>query len=402
MKDIYLLVLGRFMSFFGSAMYSVCIPLYILKTTGSLVSAGTFFAITRIPIVLITPILGNFVSRHDLKKCLVYADLISSIFFFVLALFMASYGNNLVFLGFISILMGITESVFSISSSSIFIHLVPDNNLERYNGMKSIGDNLALSIAPVIGTILFGFYGLFVVVIINAVSYLLSAISELFLTYQFNETVNENKVRLFDFKEIFNYLINHKEIFCFFILPMILNFLVAPLEEIFAPGIVIGIHNVSEKIYGLTNLAFIAGVMLASVYVSFKKQLNLYPNMRYFFYAQGILMISIGSLSMLLMKEANLFFVCYLLFCLIAGICCTLVNIPLISNFQIMVEASMQPRFFALLSFFSQCMIPLGIFYAGFMSQLVRADLAYLSNGVLMIFCVYVLYQRIDKLSKQG
>ena len=57
-----------------------------------------------------------------------------------------------------------------------------------------------------------------------------------------------------------------------------------------------------------------------------------------------------------------------------SGFASTLVNVPLISQFQIIVEPKYQARFFSLLSFSAQIIIPLGTYYAGLMSQTIGAD----------------------------
>ena len=114
------------------------------------------------------------------------------------------------------------------------------------------------------------------------------------------------------------------------------------------------------------------------------------------FYVQAWLMIITGICSILLLKISPYgFYALYLALCFLSGYFSTFVNVPLTAQFQLMVDEEYQTRFFSILSFSSNLMIPLGTLFAGLMSDLLRSDVAYLFNGFLMILVLILVFRKL-------
>ena len=106
-------------------------------------------------------------------------------------------------------------------------------------------------------------------------------------------------------------------------------------------------------------------------------------------------MISIGFFSLILIgKNKVIFYLIFLVLQFLIGITTTLINVPLISNFQKEVKIEYQSRFFSILSFFSGLLIPLGILYTGYLSSIFGADIMYILNNLCIIFIVFYTYKR--------
>lgn len=60
-----LLILSRTFSTFGISMYLMVLPLIVLDVSGSLREVSFFFAISKIPSILLTPLLGILVDRSQ-------------------------------------------------------------------------------------------------------------------------------------------------------------------------------------------------------------------------------------------------------------------------------------------------------------------------------------------------
>lgn len=391
------IIAARFINLFGSGVYNICIPLYILENTQSLITTSLFFSVIQIPTIILLPILGVWLEKRQLKHCLLISNGISFFLFALLGIFIYHYGFNIYFLIVISLLEKINNSIFNVTSSSIFIRLIDKSKIEKTNGIKSVFDNLSNLTAPMLGAIIYGVYGFEAAILVNVFSYIFSFIFTLSLKYEY---ISEAITKKETFKTMFTgglkMIVDDEEILSLFLLITSLNFLVAPTEEIFAPGIMKMTYGFSDQLYGWTGTLFSAGVILASLTIGFKKRKK--SEMKNNFYLQALIMIITGICSINLIHYNHfIFYYLYLFLCFLSGYFSTLVNVPLMSKFQLMVHPNYQARFFAILSFSSGLMIPLGTLFAGYMSDYFGSDFAYLVNGVIMLLVIYAAFKRMKK-----
>ena len=158
-KNVWLLLVGRCVSKFGSAFYLIVFPLYILETTGSLVKSGFFFSVSSLPVLLITPLIGLAVEKNNRKWVLVFCDFATAMIYSFLLVIPEKFNGYMFCLLLGTMLIDGMDNAFEISSKMIFSELVPAELIEKYNGIKSILDNGTAVIAPALGTALFGIWG---------------------------------------------------------------------------------------------------------------------------------------------------------------------------------------------------------------------------------------------------
>lgn len=392
----YSLISSRFINLLGSGIYNICIPLLLLENTNSVLLTSIFFSIIQLPAIFLLPFLGVWLEKKNLKYCLIISNAFSVLLFLSLYIFFIIYGFNFYFLIIISLLEKINSSIFNVVSSTIVSHLIPKDSIGKLNGMKSIFDNIAYLMAPALGAVLYSYFGLYFAIWLNIISYVISIILSSLLTYLYNITsFNEEPFRK-RFSNGFKMIINNKMILTFFILFMVLNFLVSPTEEVFAPGIMKTVYHFKDSLYGWTGSAVSAGIILASLVIGIKNKGNAY--MKQCLYVQAGIMIVTGICSVVLLTYSpDMFYIIYLILCFLSGFFSTFVNVPLMSKFQVMVDINYQARFFSILTFFSGLMIPFGTLFAGAMSNVLRTDIAYLLNGALMFIIVFIIFKQIKK-----
>lgn len=392
-RNIILLIAGRITSKFGVAFYMVVLPLFILKSSGDLAWSGLFFTLSTIPAIAATPFLGLIVDRLNRKNIIVACDLLTSFLYFVLLL---TYDLTTIYSGIlliVTIAINIISNIFEISSKVLFTELVSTETLERYNGIKSFGDNAASLIAPVLGTIFFGLWGFKLVLFIMVCLYFLSAIQEYFIQYSFcREKRFEKSHWFYDLKDGLHFVCHKKDILNLFILVMSLNFFVGGSDEIMNPGIIIQKYHISETLYGFTSTFLIIGTFLAGLFIFKNKKIKLKDYMHQLVFINSILMIGIGVFSFLFYPMKQLYFCTFLILQFFIGFIITCVNVPLHSYLQIHTPLEYQGRFFALLSFSSNLLVPLGILYSGFLSSAVGPDVTYIVNNVFVILIILFLF----------
>ncbi len=133
--------------------------------------------------------------------------------------------------------------------------LQTEANLEKANGIvMGIGALTGLA-GPIVGGLLYGFLGLKVLVKISCLSFLLSAIMEMFIKIPFEKRPHTQKMTTLIFKDLqdgFRYVTKARpEIFKIMTLAALLNLFLVPFFIIGLPYIYRITLGLSDKLYGL-------------------------------------------------------------------------------------------------------------------------------------------------------
>ena len=397
-SNIKLLLLGRAVSLFGSTIYLIVLPLYILNTTKNLKTTGIFFAAVNFPTTIISIFIGTIIEKFNKKNIILICDFLTSMLYFVLFLYLKNF-NSLSFLFLISFFINIISKFFEIASKVLFSEINSSETLEKYNGLQSFMENTIIIVGPVIGTYLFVTFDFNLILIIVSLGYFLSFLQELFIKYEKNLDLSKENSNFFkDFKEGINYIKNNKIILNFFILVMFLNFFIANNDEIINPGILIRKYEISEKLFGFSATSYGAGSVFAGIFIYYNNKFKFLKKLKLLFILNSFLMCLLGLLSIILFKYNHyIYFIIFIFFQFLIGMITTFVNVPLISSFQKNVDIKYQSRFFSILSFFSGGLIPLGILYAGYLSSYIGADITYIINNLAIIIIVCLVFKNIER-----
>ncbi len=397
-SNIKLLLLGRAVSLFGSTIYLIVLPLYILNITQSLKTTGIFFAVVNFPTIIVSIFIGAIIEKFNKKNIILLCDFLTSVLYFILFLYFKNY-NSLTFLFLISLIINIISKFFEIASKVLFSEINNPETLEKYNGLQSFMENTIMIVGPVIGTYLFATFDFNLILIIVSLGYFLSFLQELFIKYEKNLDLSIEKTNfLEDFKEGICYIRSNKIILNFFILVMFLNFFIANNDEIINPGILIKKYEISEKLFGFSATSYGAGSVFAGIFIFYNKKFRFLKKLKSLFILNSSLMCLLGLLSIILFKYNHyIYFTIFIFFQFLIGMITTFVNVPLISSFQKNVEIKYQSCFFSILSFFSGGLIPLGVLYAGYLSSYIGADITYIIDNIAIIIIVCLVFKNIEK-----
>ena len=397
-SNIKLLLLGRAVSLFGSTIYLIVLPLYILNTTKNLKTTGIFFAAVNFPTIIVSIFIGTIIEKFNKKNIILICDFLTSMLYFVLFLYFKNF-SSLTFLFLISLLINIISKFFEIASKVLFSEINTTETLEKYNGLQNFIENTIMIIGPVIGTYLFATFDFNFILLIVSLGYFLSFLQELFIRYEKKLNLSKEKSSFFkEFKEGINYIKNNKIILNFFILVMFLNFFIANNDEIINPGILIRKYEISEKLFGFSATSYGAGSVFAGIFIYYNNKFKFLKKLKLLFILNSSLMCLLGLLSIILFKYNHyIYFIIFIFFQFLIGMITTFVNVPLISSFQKNVEIKYQSRFFSILSFFSGGLIPLGILYAGYLSSYIGADITYIINNLAIVIIVCLVFKNIER-----
>lgn len=406
-KNYMLVVLGNFVSLMGSNIQQFVLSLYVFEKTGSAVLFASILAIAILPRLLLSPIAGVFGDWFDKKKSIIILDLLNAFILAGFAIYLfynASLSIGLVYV--MVILLEITEIFFHSSMSVVLPSVVKEEEYLDANAMRSMFISFGQLMAPVFGALIFGAFGLRVAIMINAVSFLFSAISEMFI--QVGKTKSENNKKSMagfkkDLLEGLKIVKKSKPIRTIISVAIIVNFSIAPL---FSVGLVFLIREVlsqSELKLGILQSALSLSMILAPILLTKKiKKMHLGDVLNGSFTVVGILimMISISiHQSVYTFSSGLLSYGIILVICFMIGIFITVVNISVQTMFQHMVPIEFMGRTSTVLGLFTAISIPLGQMLFGYLYDIINPGIVVILNGFIILMAVVLYYKRVREIA---
>lgn len=172
-RNFALLWLGQLISSLGDWLLWIALPFYVYERTGSALATGAMFIAQTLPPILFGSLAGIFVDRWDRKQTMVMADLAR--FFVILLLLLVYFLDWLWLLYPLIFVETILGQFFTPAKNALTPHLVSKEELIKANSLISLGGDLTMLVGPALGGILVNLLGLPGVILLDAVSFLLSA-----------------------------------------------------------------------------------------------------------------------------------------------------------------------------------------------------------------------------------
>lgn len=268
-KNLALTVLGRFVSNFGTYIQSFVLSLYVLNTTGSATLFASVLAVAYIPRLLIGPFAGVIVDRFDKKKIIVGLDILSGVVMMLFALYYFVQGQIPIWLIIVvELIMALINIFFSPAIGTVIPTVVEKENLAEANSANAFLDSISNIGAPVVAGLLYGVFGMLVILVLNSFSFFISAISESFIQLPVMKKKSPLNLRSFaaDFKEGFRFIIKTREILAFISFGFIVNFALSPLFGVSIPYILKNVLLVNDIQFGLLNTLLALGMLIGPLF----------------------------------------------------------------------------------------------------------------------------------------
>lgn len=393
-RNLFLFTGGRFISFIGSAIQMIAVPLYILDSTGSGTMMGLFTVLSMGPLLIISPLAGVLGDRLNRKKIAVYADCGRGgiiLFLSWLALVGKINITNL-FIG--QVFISLLDSLFNAATAAMLPDLVCGDDLSRVNAIRGVVDGGSMVIGPVLGGTIYGLCGIKTVFFVNAVSFIFSAACESFIRYQvLTEAVPQFTFRSFknEISEIIFYVLNHAGLWQLSLFAMVNNFLVGPVLLVVMPFLLKKVIGFSSAQYGYLMAFFTLGLITGNILIGTRfaksdtgKLMKLGLLVTGLFFVLFAPLVFPKAIEYFTPYQWIYFFLTGTSF-MIAGIFNALSNTPVTTNFQKMVPAHLRARFFSVFAMSVQLAVPLGAGIFGVLVDKVPVHYLILSVGLLLL-----------------
>ncbi len=394
-RNISLLLAGQLVSLIGSNMQSFALSLYVLYITGS----ATKFAMVNALSFAVNIILGLFAGViadwFDRKKIVVGLDFLSAIVTGVFAVLYYINGElSMLHVYILTTLLSAISAFFSPAIASIIPSVAEKDELVAVNSFSSMIRSFGSIISGVLAGFLMGILGIYIILIINSVSFFLSAISEMFIRVPNNEDKTKEKTTVTfinDFKEGVAFVKGKKLLYTIILVALFINFAGAPtfLGLTYFSKQVLGVRDYEV---GMINGAFIIATSIAAVLVPYvNKRLTLGKITFYFVMASsfcGLLFSVVTSQFYVGIFDGYLVpFVSILIICMLLGACTTFINIGISSLLQQVTPLEMMGR---VSTIFGLCaaFVPIGQVVFGFMYDAISVPLTLLISSALNIIII--------------
>jgi|LGOV01.1.fsa_nt_gb MFS family permease len=299
-RNLALLLTGRMVSDIGSSIQMVVMPLYILDIGGTAKTIGLYSFLYLLPILLMYPLGGVIGDRLDRKKIMVSADLLSGIVILILAYLSQTNQLSITILLVIQIMVSIFFGFFDPASKGVLPQIVKKDYLEKANSSIAAFRIIAAILAPLIGVWLYIRFGITFLFVFNGISFLLSALSETFISYNHTKrTTDVNVSGIFkDLRMGFDFIKKQKDILNLCLFFMMVFMLINPIFTVVLPFFFRSSLNYPDTHYGYLQAALFIGALFGSISVGFL--INEKDSRVPLIYGIGVLLVALIAFSTLL------------------------------------------------------------------------------------------------------
>ncbi|SHH46956.1 MFS transporter [Thermosipho atlanticus] len=398
-RNFVLYILGRLVSLIGSGIQMVAIPLYILDLTGSGTAMGIFTLLGMLPRLLAAPFAGVIGDRWNRKNIMVWTDFLRGILILILAFLAYKGAMGIIILFIVQAIVSVLDGFFGSATVAMLPDIVENEHLRKANSVLGSVNSFSMVIGPALGGIIYGISGIAIVFLLNGISFVVSAISEMFITYEMRFKSDQKlnfKLFIVEFKEGLLFIFRKRELKYLVSFALLINFLLYPLYEVVEPYVLRQVVKFDAQQYGFIQAIFTVGLLVGNVILaSFLSKARSKVLMISGIFSQTAMLIVFSIFifpNILSLYAIWEFFIITGVIYFVIGFFNTFVNVPVSTNLQLMTPTNIRSRVFASLEVLIQLMIPLGAVLYGFLLDHVPAHLIFLviSLSVLAVSLIFV------------
>ena len=401
-QNLYLFAAGKLVSQLGTYSYSFAVSLYILKLTGSGATFAFSIMLGVLPRVLFGPIAGSLADRIDRKKMIVLMDFLSGGVLLILTLLSMLYGLRLPFLYTTTFLLAVISTFFNTSFAAAIPSLVSDRNLVKINSYSRAIDSGSQILGPVLAGFFFGFVSMELFLLMNGISFVLSAISELFIDFNLNRAEpvevgsGQFAIKTFwtDLGEVLSFLRQSPILSIIMPFSIMINFLISASLTVVLPFLLNNTLGFSSQQYGAVEGAFSVGMLIAALIVGkVPEQPKKRTGMLFGIIGMGVSLISMGIPGLEILSDLpnQLLFPSYILLALLFALLMLLVDLPMAIVTQRLIPDQIRGRVMGIWSSISGSLSPIGIILAGITLDLIPSYIIFFASGLYFITSAIIL-----------
>ncbi|WP_034602279.1 MFS transporter [Clostridiisalibacter paucivorans] len=393
-SNILLFTIGKTISLMGSSLYTFVIGLYILRVTNSGLSFATTLVLGSVPLILIGPLAGILSDRLDRKVLVISMDILNGVLL-VLLYFISCKYNLKVWMIYVSTFMTTAiATVFNISIEAAKPNMVTEENLLRINSISKIIESISTILGPVLGGMLFYIIDMKIFILMNGISFIISAILEGFIDFRvYKKDEDSMEMNLInDIKTGFNHLIKSEALMSAFIKLLFINFSLGLSIFIPIPYVLTNIFKLDSKYFGIVQGFMPLGMIIGAILINRFEPTKGYGYMMKLS-INGILIIiilsSVPVLPLNLIYKIKHILIYYSCIMLVLGLIISFIDIPLLLILQRHVVDKYRGRVMSLFITMVKIVSPISFIISGILIETLQPYKAILIGGFILMGFIF-------------
>lgn len=180
-KDFILLLQGNAVSTIGDLMYSVAIGYWVYEKTGSSGLMGIMSAISMFVTMFVSPFSGSIIDKSNRKWVLVGVDVLQGVIMLTMGVLAWMDKLNVPGVLLAALLAAFGSVFYSPAASTLMLDIIPRDDMVRGQSIFSGVNGLIQLVGTAFSGVMVAFFGVPLIVVINGLSNLYCAFSELFI-----------------------------------------------------------------------------------------------------------------------------------------------------------------------------------------------------------------------------
>ncbi|XFA98841.1 MFS transporter [Candidatus Izemoplasma sp. B36] len=375
-KNYFLLFQGSLVSAIGTSLYSFAAGLYVqdlFGEDGGAIYLSLFMAVSIIIQVVMSPIAGTIADKLNKVRILYVTDFIRGILFFAtLYILTLGYPKEIIIwilLG-INALASLNQAFFYPASTACIPEIVGEELIQQANGANTLIQSVQTIFGVLAGMFLYEILGFETAVLINAISFMFSAVSEMFIRTKLKEKIEtlEKPSFIEDIKFGFKYLVKKNGLLTMMIFSLLLNFSISPVFSVGIPYLLRTELNATTYQFGIIEIIFsvttfasgmiIGGMKLKSLTHTVKRGISLLTG-SFVFTTLIIILVTYNIIG---------YWIFYGLFAfanIVLGFSMIYTNVPINTGLMKAIEPNVRGRVFATIGALATGAIPVSLILAG-------------------------------------
>lgn len=396
-KDFMLVVVGQIVSLFGNAILRFAMPLYLLRETGSSALYGMVTACSFLPMIVLSLLGGVLADRVNKRNIMVCLDFATAFIIVVFYMVLNVVPIVPLFIVTLMLLYGISGTYYPAVQASIPVLVSKEKILSASAIVNQIGA-LANFIGPIIGGMLYGIWGIGIILMVSVPCFIFSALMEMFIVIPFSKQHQKDKILQIvkkDLNDSVQFLRFEKPVYlqvCFVIAG--LNLFLSSLISIGVPVIIVDRLAMSDQMLGITQGLFaIGGVIGGLLTVLLEKRLH--PAKAFVFLFLSALSICIMGVGMIPQELPFLKYVVLTGMGFAGTVSITVFNIQMMAIVQAETPGNLVGKVVACLMTIIMCAQPAGQLIYGMLFEWIPNVAVIVLGGSMISLCIAMYSKKV-------
>lgn len=383
-KNTAIFLACQAISILGSSLVQFAITAYITVQTKSGVYATVSILCAILPTFFLSPFAGVWADKFDRKKLIILADGGIALSTLVVAVLFLMGNTSYVLLFAVLIVRAVGAAVQTPCVGAMLPDIVPEEHLDRVNGINGSLQSLFSLASPVLGAALLPIMSLGAIFFIDigtaaiSIAVMLAA----FVLPKRDRVVGVTGDYLREMKRGLSYIGKTKFLVQFFILSALYYVMMAPAAFLTQIQVV---RNYGDSYWRLSaiEVGFSAGMVIGGLGIT------IWGGMKNRVHTMFLATFAMGLCTFLL--GIRMPFAPYIVLMILFGTALPLLNTPSMALLQEHVDENYIGRVFGVMTMLNTSMMPLGMAIFGPLADVVSIEILLLTTGVGIVLASFMM-----------